>query len=41
MEYWEIEMIKAKKAQEIKTKYPDVGKIVKFKEHLKKKLFFL
>jgi hypothetical protein len=31
MEHWEIEMIKAKKAQEIKRKYPDVGKIVKFK----------
>jgi hypothetical protein len=31
MEHWELEMIKAKKAREIKQNYPDIGKIVKYK----------
>jgi hypothetical protein len=31
MEHWELEMIKSKKEQELKKKYPDIGKIVKYK----------
>jgi hypothetical protein len=31
MEHWEIEMIKSKKAKALREKYPDIGKIVKYK----------
>ena len=31
MEHWKIEMEKSKKEKEIKKRYPELGKIVKFK----------